>query len=422
MSVSEGSLGVVERATPPFGRTPPWRWRPWPPAGATAYKAPPTDEEIQARSDLLAQRRPWCTDEQNLADARLELNGPMLLRWRPSLLRWLGASEKTGWEWMELSLKLSVPLTIALGGWFLGTLNSNRQNVIAQENQKDAVIREYIKEMKGMLLDKEVAKAARQPGTEVNGVARALTLTALSQLKGEASGRRSLVFQFLRESGFQILAGDENTAGADLTNYDLRGTRLDGANLVGSVLFGADLRGASFIGSDLRNSIFYGANLKDVQFGNTNLSGADLTGANLRGISFGWFRYARQPNPEKPSNLSDANLSWADLSGARLSGAVLRKANLFKANLSGANLMNTNLSGAGLGWAKLSGANLIDADLSRAILSGANLDDADLSAANLSEADLKGVQWDGDTKWPNKVAFLGARNIPPQLKKQLGLN
>ncbi len=422
MSVSNGRLGVVEPAKPVSGRIPPWRWRPWAPAGATPTKAPPTDEEIKARSDQLAQRRPWCTDEQNLADARLELNSPFLLRWRPSLLRWLGASEKTGWDWMELSLKLSVPLTIALGGWFLGTLNSNRQNEIAQANQKDAVIREYIKEMKGMLLDKEVAKAARQPGSEVNGVARALTLTALSQLNGEESGRRSLVFQFLRESGFQILAGDENTAGADLTNYDLRGTRLDGANLFNSMLFGADLRAASFINSNLRNSIFYGANLKDVRFGNTDLSGADLTGANLRGISFGWFRYTSKPNPDKPSNLSDANLSWADLSGSRLSGAVLRKANLYKANLSGAKLIGSNLSGASLGWAKLSGASLSDADLSGAILREADLSDADLRRANLSDADLQWVQWDGDTKWPNKAAFKGAKNIPPELKKQLGLD
>jgi uncharacterized protein YjbI with pentapeptide repeats len=147
---------------------------------------------------------------------------------------------------MELLLKLSVPLTISFGGWFLGTLNSNRQNEIAQANQKDAVIREYIKEMKGMLLDKTVAKEAKQPGSEANGVARALTLTALTQLKGEGPARRTLVFQFLRESNFPILAGSENVQGANLAGYDLSGADLSRANLSEADLSRANLSRAKF--------------------------------------------------------------------------------------------------------------------------------------------------------------------------------
>ena len=172
---------------------------------------------------------------------------------------------------MELLLKLSVPLTISFGGWILGTLNSNRQDEIAQANQKDAVIREYIKEMKGMLLDKTVAKEAKQPGSEANGVARALTLTALTQLKGEGPARRTLVFQFLRESNFPILAGSEKVQGANLAGYDLSGADLSRANLYEAYLSGADLSGAN-LGR---------ANLSEANLVRADLSGADLCKANL---------------------------------------------------------------------------------------------------------------------------------------------
>jgi len=246
---------------------------------------------------------------------------------------------------MELLLKLSVPLTISFGGWILGTLNSNRQDEIAQANQKDAVIREYIKEMKGMLLDKTVAKEAKQPGSEANGVARALTLTALTQLKGEGPARRTLVFQFLRESNFPILAGSEKVQGANLAGYDLSGADLSGANL-----------------------------------GRANLRGADLSGADL----------------------DEANLSEADLSGANLRGAIFDGA---------------NLSGASLGRANLRGAYLVETNLGRA-----NLSEADLSGASLIKADLSGVLWDDKTKWPDNAAFKDAKNIPPDLKNQLGLD
>ena len=269
--------------------------RPLPPDGSSRQEATPTDDAIRARADQLAKRRPWCSAEQNWTDACLELNSAFLLRWRPSLLRWLGASEKTGWDWMELSLKLSVPLTIALGGWFLGTLNSNRQNEIAQANQKDAVIRDYIKEMKGMLLDKAVAKEAKQPGSEANGVARALTLTALTQLKGEGPARRTLVFQFLRESNFPILAGSEKVQGANLAGYDLSETDLIGANLRG-----ADLQGANLSRAYLFRADFSDADLIDANLSRATLSDADLSGANL----------------------SRANLSEANLIGAKFKDTI----------------------------------------------------------------------------------------------------
>ena len=377
---------------------------PWPPDDSSRQEATPTDDAIRARADQLAKRRPWCSAEQNWTDACLELNSAFLLRWRPSLLRWLGASEKTGWDWMELLLKLSVPLTISFGGWFLGTLNSNRQNEIAQANQKDAVIREYIKEMKGMLLDKTVAKEAKQPGSEANGVARALTLTALTQLKGEGPARRTLVFQFLRESNFPILAGSEVVQGANLAGYDLSGADLSEASLGRANLSGADLSEANLGRANLSEANLGKADLSGADLGRANLSGASLRGADLSGADLSGADLDE-------ANLSGANLGMANLRGADLSegdldGANLSGANLGRANLRGAIFDGANLSGASLGRANIRGAYLVEANLRGANLRGADLRGADLSGANLSEADLSGANLRGakfkDTICPDR--------------------
>lgn len=277
-------------------RLPPWRWPvwgPWPPEPTP----PPTESEIRARAHRLAELRPWCTAEQNWTDAQQELESPLLLQWRPGLLRWLGASEKTGWDWMDLSLKLSVPLTILILGSLLGSWNNDRQNQIAENTQMDSVLREYIRDMKGILLEKEVAKEVKKIGSEENSLARALAVTALAQLKGERQERRDLLFQFLRESKLPILGGDNKH-----------------------------------------------------KHPGTNLSFADLRQTNLR----------------------DAGLLRTDI----------RKA-----------------------------------DLSRAYLHY-----ADLRGADLSGADLTRIKWDKGTRWPDKSAFKNAKNIPPELKKKLGLD
>lgn len=256
---------MVERAKPSTSRIPPWRWRlwgPWPPEGPLRQKMPPTDDAIRARCEQLAQHRPWCTDEQNWSDARWELNSPIILRWRPSLLRWLGVTEKTGWDWMELSLKLSVPLTITLGGWYLSSINDARQREIASRNQHDAVIREYIKEMKGMLLEKDIEKDVKQSGSMAHGVARALTLTAIKQLQGATSDQKSMIFEFLRNAGYPVLASSDWKSRVKLNQNEynisdewkgranLQFTNLCcGVILSGSNLTGANLRGANLSGS-----------------------------------------------------------------------------------------------------------------------------------------------------------------------------
>jgi len=164
------------------------------------------------------------------------------------------------------------------------------------------------------------------------------------------------------------------------------------------------------------------------------------------------------------ADLSGANLSGANLSGANLSGANLSGVYLSGANLIGANLSNTDLSAANLGSANLWSANLSSANLSGSNLSGAYLSYADFSDAWLGEKNLEerdqwireveqeyknseydsyekhleaqqemgstivfigrlyeSINWDETTNWDRVQGLETAKNVPEELKRQLGL-
>jgi hypothetical protein len=100
---------------------------------------------------------------------------------------------------------------------------------------------------------------------------------------------------------------------ADLSDVDLSGAKLLGANLYRADLSRANLRDAKLSGADLlcADLSYAGLTLAD-------LSGADLSSANLGGADL------------SGADLSRANLSSANFTGAGLSGADLSYADLFE--------------------------------------------------------------------------------------------
>ena len=132
---------------------------------------------------------------------------------------------------------------------------------------------------------------------------------------------------------------------------------------------------------DLRGAKLNGADLCEAELSSANFSGADLSHARLL----------------------EANLSTAIFSGGKtnLSGAILYRANLSDTDLNFADLSHANLASANLSNAKLVGANLSNAEFA-----DANLPDAVLHRANLTGANLFGVT--GLTQ----IELNGARAIP----------
>ena len=357
-----------------------------------------TEKAVEAKVQQIRMQRihqaKEATSEEDWERAVYELKLSPLERW----WIWTGIPEKKGWD---LFTSISLPLFVFLGGTLFTWWNNQQQQKLADDNrvqdlriaddkQKDEVLKNYFDAMKSLLLDEK--KPLRKSGrnSESRSIARTLTLTALRQLnpaqdtrsakqsnseikyqpcvitpdsdnpnteksnnsdKGKpCNQRKALIIQFLHESGligFQLMGIRSFTFGnpvpavvelnqSDLSNADLSGANLHGANLQYANLHGANLRSANLGEADLRDANLRSANLRDANLRDANLSDAYLQYANLR----------------------DANLQYANLSGADLSSAYLREA-----HLSDANLREADLSGAYLGDTKLGGAILIATDL-----------------------------------------------------------
>ena len=301
-----------------MARIPPWRrnlWRLWPPRETKPHRIP--EEQIRPLAERLGKQRPWLSAQENwLAAERALRQKP----WRPWVIRFSGEKERSGWDWADLLLKVSVPVLILGLSTAYSIISASRQEKIAREQRENEVITGFVKGMQPLILEKDLKKSAAD--AEVRGVARGLTLAALSQVQDPKKKR--LIVSFLIDSGLNAKPGNLfSLSEADLFGANLSGTDLSGANLSGTDLSGANLSRTNLSGADLSGTDLSGANLS-----RTNLSRANLSGGNLGA-----------------ANLSRTNLSRANLSGGNLSGADLREADLFGANLSGTDLSGANLSG-----------------------------------------------------------------------------
>jgi uncharacterized protein YjbI with pentapeptide repeats len=283
----------------------------------------------------------------------------------------LGFHGKTFWDWMEL---LIIPLFVAVAIFLLNKSQKDTELLIAQnrhfedqqaaekkaaldrelakDKQQQETLEAYFDRMTSLLLDKNLCKSLQ--GDEVRSIARTLTLTVL---RGLDEARKSLVIQFLYESGLIRRNAIVDMSFADLRNVNLEYAKLDEISLPKT-----DLRGANLQSASLRGANFYYADLDEA-----NLSWAKLTNADLRaGLS--------------KANLAQAQLDGADLEGAKLPGASMLNASLVGTNLRHANFKYINELG-GFGSANLLKAELFLADLTNADLTGAKVDSDQLRAA-----------------------------------------
>lgn len=253
-------------------------------------------------------------------------------------------SGKTLWDWLQL---LVIPLALAIIAILFNRSERKNEQRIATDNQQEAALQEYIKDMSGLLLEKDLRKS--EIDAEVRKIAHIRTLTVLHRLDND---RKMNIVQFLCESGLI----DKNEPIVDL----------EGANLNRVHFFGVYLDGTSLKGAHLRE-----AHLAVTPLRGTNLEGADLT---------------------------KAVLSMSEVNKVDFRRAFIPKATYFVLNQPGKAFLSEYFEGMAKRWSKnnlLTEANLSHALLTEANLRGTNLTKADLHSAFLVNADLQKAQLSG---------------------------
>lgn len=96
--------------------------------------SPISEDRIRPIAQRLGKQRPWRSDEENWLDAEKALEHAPLGPW---IIRFSGEKERSGWEWGELSLKVSVPVMILLAGFLLNYWADGRQERIAREQREN---------------------------------------------------------------------------------------------------------------------------------------------------------------------------------------------------------------------------------------------------------------------------------------------
>lgn len=289
---------------------------------------------------------------------------------------WTGFSGKTLWDWLQL---LIIPFALAGAAlWFnwlqgrteraLSIAQSGIEREIAQDQQRENMLQEYLNRMSELLLDKKLRTS--KPDDEIRKIARVRTLATLRSLDGT---RKGMLVQFLYDAGLIV----KGSSIIELDDASLNGAYLLGAKLKGSrftyvSFFNAELKYCHLELADLTWTIFEEAKLAEAYLTGADLSYADLT----------------------KSDLTHAFLNQAILTEAKLTGSNLAKAYLNEANLTGADLEGANLSGAFLPEANLTRAKLTGADLSESNLKGVVVNEKQLAKAK----SLKGATMPDGTK------------------------
>jgi hypothetical protein len=151
-------------------------------------------------------------------------------------------------------------------------------------------------------------KSAEDALSLVQRIARAVVLSAVSEIDGEGRGE---LLRALFAAGW--LAREEPLP-------------LEKADLRAAALTGADLPGASLAGADLSGADLSGANLSEADLSRCALRGSDLRSCRLQRASL------------RQADLRSARLQRAGLDGSDLTGALIDGANFWGAETDGAEL------------------------------------------------------------------------------------
>jgi hypothetical protein len=205
-------------------------------------------------------------------------------------------SGKTLWDWLGLAGVIAIPI-------FLFQFQIKQQK-IADNNQREDALRDYIDKIAELLIDKNLKVLLKKlyEGTitkddaeldAVLDVARARTLSILRRLDGDSVRKASVVW-FLIDA--ELIQNLDLLKNADLSRASLYTVNLEGANLKEANLQGAYLEGANLQGANLEGASLEGANLEGAKLNQANLNRANLEeaylekvnleGANLKNVYF----------------------------------------------------------------------------------------------------------------------------------------
>jgi uncharacterized protein YjbI with pentapeptide repeats len=257
---------------------------------------------------------------------------------------------------------LIVPIALAGIGYLFNHAESTRDRkredaratqaqFIAAENRRDQVLQDYLARMDDLVLDRRLRES--RPSSDVRGVARTLTLTALRRLDGKRKGE---VVRFLTDA--HLIEGP-GTPTVGLIDADLRRAVLTGARLRDVVFDAADLRNARFAGSALSSVRFEGARLEGASFPRAILEGVAFTGAGLEHASFRDTRMGR-------ARTYVGSLEPVSFEGACLSGATFAGSDARSARFADAEGLHVSFDHARVTPTGLAGAKFADSALGRA--------------------------------------------------------
>ncbi len=109
---------------------------------------PFTDDQIRAKAYEIWQTQPERSSEANWQAAIAVLNNQRRLQPLVGFWCWTGLGEKKLWDFFQL---LIVPLVLTVGGSILQARNSDREDRIAAEKNKQDILVSYLDQMDDLL-------------------------------------------------------------------------------------------------------------------------------------------------------------------------------------------------------------------------------------------------------------------------------